>query len=287
MSNETNSLAEMTTNPVAEEQSTAGTNQDPGTDTNEVDDVASNEPSQDEEGQEETTDDGEEPSSKKPKRGFDKRIAKEISRRTQAQQEAEYWKKVALERGTAPQSTAVDTQQAPKPKFSDYNDIEAYTEAVTEWKMEQKLQATLQQRDQQNAQKTLEQSYNQRVQEFVKQKPDFADVLAASDLQISKPVTELIFESEVGPAIAYYLAENEEETERINRMSPARQLAEIGKIEAKLATPVVKEKKRVSQAPAPVKPVQGGAPVAAKSLDDPNLSPEDWIKLRNKARRFR
>lgn len=287
MTTENQSLAEMTTNPVAEEPTTAGTNQAPGTDTNEVDDVASTEPTQDEDGQEETTDDGDEPSSKKPKRGFDKRIAKEISRRTQAQQEAEYWKKVALERGTAPQSTAVDTQQAPKPKFSDYNDIEAYTEAVTEWKLEQKLQATLQQREQQNAQKTLEQSYNQRVQEFAKIKPDFADVLASSDLQISKPVTELIFESEVGPAIAYYLAENEEETERINRLSPARQLAEIGKIEAKLATPVVKEKKRVSQAPAPVKPVQGGAPVAAKTLDDPNLSPDDWIKLRNKARRFR
>lgn len=288
MTTENQSLAEMTTNPVAEEQSTAGTNQDPGTDTNEVDGVASTEPNQDEDGQEEeTTNDGEEPSNKKPKRGFDKRIAKEISRRTQAQQEAEYWKKVALERGTAPQSPAGDTQQARKPVFSDYNDIEAYTEAVTDWKLEQKLQATLQQQAQQNAQKTMEQSYNQRVQEFAKIKPDFADVLASSDLQISKPVTELIFESEVGPAIAYYLAENEEETERINRLSPARQLAEIGKIEAKLSTPVVKEKKKISQAPAPVKPVQGGAPVVAKSLDDPNLSPEDWIKLRNKARRYK
>lgn len=289
MTTETNSLAELATNPVAEEQkTTAGTNQASGTDTNEVDDVASTEPTQDEDGQEiETTEDGEDTSSKKPKKGFEKRIAKEISRRTQAQQEAEYWKKVALERGAAPQSAAADTQQAQKPKFSDYNDIEAYTEALTEWKMEQKLQATLQQREQQNARKTVEQSYNQRVAEFTKTKPDFAEVLAASEMVVSQPVTELILESDVGPAIAYYLAENEDELERINRMSAARQLAEIGKIEAKLTTPVAKEKKKVSQAPAPVKPVSGGAPVAAKSLDDPNLSAEDWIKLRNKAKRFR
>lgn len=275
----------MTTNPAATE--VVETTQTSEAVQNEVDEVASTETTQDEGGQDDTTDDGDESSSKKPKKGFEKRIAKEISRRTQAQQEAEYWKKVALERGTSPQPAAVGTQEAPKPKFADYNDIETYTEALTDWKMEAKLQASLQQRDKQTAQQSLEKSYNARVQEFVKVTPDFADVLAASDLQISQPVTELIFESDVGPAIAYYLAENEAETERINKLSPARQLAEIGKIEAKLTAPVADKKKKVSQAPAPVKPVQGGAPVSTKSIDDPNISSEDWIKLRNKARRFK
>jgi hypothetical protein len=285
MTIENQSLSEMTTNPASTD--IVDTTQTSEAVQNEVDEVESTETTQDEGGQDESTDDGDESTKLKPKKGFDKRIAKEISRRTQAQQEAEYWKKVALERGTAPQPAAAGTQEAPKPKFSDYNDIETYTEALTDWKMESKLQATMQQRDKQTAQKTLEQSYNTRVQEYVKVKPDFADVLSSSDLQISQPVTELIFESDVGPAIAYYLAENEEETERINRLSPARQLAEIGKLEAKLAAPVAKEKKKVSQAPAPVKPVQGGAPVSAKSLDDPNISSEDWIKLRNKARRYK
>jgi hypothetical protein len=47
------------------------------------------------------------------------------------------------------------------------------------------------------------------------------------------------------------------------------------------------EKKTVSKAPTPVKPVHGGQIVPAKSLDDPNISPEDWIILRNKAKGHR
>lgn len=281
MSVETNSLAELATNTAPEQGETEQKSVAAET---ELDPNVSNETNEDDAGTDETNEDAE--GEKKPKRGFDKRIAKEIARRTSAQQEAEYWKKVALERGT-PQPAAAGTQEVPKPKFADYNDIEAYTEAVTDWKVEQKLQASLQQREQQSAQRSVEQSYNERVAAFVKVQPDFQEVLAASELQISKPVTDLIFESDVGPAIVYYLAENEEETERINKLSPARQLAEIGKIEAKLAVPRAAEKKIVSKAPAPVKPVTGSAPVVKKSLDDPSLSAEEWIKLRNKTRNFR
>lgn len=229
----------------------------------------------------------------KAKKGFEKRISKEVARKNEALREAEYWKKVALERG-ATQETAAQpqrTEAADKPKFSDYNDIESYTEAVTDWKMERKLE----QIQQQSKAKTVEETYNSRVKEFEKTRPDFQEVLADSDLQISKPVTDLIFESDVGPAIVMYLAENEEETERINGMSQVRQLAEIGKIEAKLSkiqsgkssNGAASSEKKLSKAPAPVKTVSGGAPVTTKSLDDPGLSPEEWIKMRNKQRNFR
>jgi hypothetical protein len=87
------------------------------------------------------------------------------------------------------------------------------------------------------------------------------------------------------------LAENEDEAERINGLSPARQLAEIGKIEAKLTSKATgnktPEKKTISRAPTPIKPVQGGQVVSTKSLDDPNLSPAEWIKMRNKQTGFR
>lgn len=283
MTVENQSLADLATKPAA--TTVAETTQTSEAETNEVDLDESTETTLDEGGQDESNDDAE-ASDKKPKKGFEKRIAKEIARRTQATQEAEYWKKVALERGV-PQPTAVGTQEVQKPKFADYNDIEAYTEAVTDWKMEQKLAATMQQRAQQDAKRSVEQSYNDRVKEFTKVQPDFQEVLAASELQISNPVTELIFESDVGPAIVYYLAENEDETDRINKLSPARQLAEIGKIEAKLSKPTTKEAKKLSSAPAPVKPVTGSAPVAKKSMDDPTMSADEWIKARNAARKFR
>ena len=84
----------------------------------------------------------------------------------------------------------------------------------------------------------------------------------------------------------YYLANNEDEAKRINGMSAVRQIAEIGKIEARLSTQKPQEKK-VSKAPAPLKPLSGGAPVTSKKLDDPTLSAEEWIKMRNKAKRFK
>jgi hypothetical protein len=173
-------------------------------------------------------------------------------------------------------------QAADKPKFSDYNDIETYTEALTDWKLEQKLA----QQEQKTKAKTVADSYNDRVKEFSKSRPDFQEVIASSDLSISDPVKELIFESDVGPALALYLAENEEEAERINGMSIVRQVAEIGKLEDKLSAKKV-DKKVVSKAPAPVSPIKGGAPVTAKSLDDPSIAPDEWIKMRNKQTKFR
>lgn len=256
---------------------------------NEVTDADVTDASKDDAGEAEEThnSDDEEVESEKPKakKGFEKRISKEVARKNEALREAEYWKKVALEQGAKAPQEPTKQDDASKPKFSDYNDIEAYTEAVTDWKLERKLQEV----QQQNKQKSATETYNSRVREFEKVRPDFQEVLASTELQISQPVTELILESEVGPAVVLYLAENEDETERINGLSPARQLAEIGKIEAKLASKATTkvEKKVVSKAPTPVKPVSGSAPVAKKSLDDPSLSAEEWIKMRNKERGYR
>jgi hypothetical protein len=148
--------------------------------------------------------------------------------------------------------------------------------------MEKKLQEV----QQANRGNQVVQNYNDRIKDFEKTRPDFKEVLADSDLTVSDAVKELIFDSEVGPALALYLAENEDEATRINGMSTVRQLAELGKLETKLA-PKAKEKSKVSKAPAPIKPVQGGAPVTTKSLDDPSIAPDEWIKMRNKQTKFR
>ena len=273
------SLSEMDTNPAATE--VVEKEQNSGVAETEVENTNSTEAHEDAEGEENSSDS--EAESEKPKKsGFEKRISKEVARKNEALREAEYWKKVALERQGEPQKAAVVEQAADKPKFSDYNDIETYTEALTDWKLEQKLA----QQEQKTKAKTVADSYNDRVKEFSKSRPDFQEVLASSDLSISDPVKELIFESDVGPALALYLAENEEEAERINGMSIVRQVAEIGKLEDKLSAKKV-DKKVVSKAPAPVSPIKGGAPVTAKSLDDPSIAPDEWIKMRNKQTKFR
>ena len=275
------SLAEMATNtattePVVENE------QNSEAVTNDAEDISSAEATLDEDGHEDN-EDSEVESKVKPKKGFEKRIAKEVARKNEALRESEYWKKVALERGAGEPQKATPVVQAAKPKFADYNDIEAYTEALTDWKMESKLQEA----SQKTKQATQVETYQSRLKDFEKANPDFQEVLASTDAQISDAVKQAVFESDVGPAVLYYLANNEDEAERISGMSVYRQVAEIGKIEAKLVAQKPKEKKVTSTAPAPIKTVSGGAPVTTKKFDDPMMPADEWIKSRNKLKGFK
>lgn len=274
------SLAELATNPATSTE--VENDQNSGVDETEVENTDSTEAHEDAEGNTNSEDSEDESEVKPKKSGFEKRISKEVARKNAALQEVAYWKKVALEKGVANEKPQAETKVETKPKFADYNDIEAYTDAMTDWKMEKKLQE-VQQTSKAN---TVVKNYNDRIAEFEKTRPDFKEVLAESELTVSDAAKELIFDSEVGPAIVLYLAENEDEAHRINGMSAVRQLAELGKLETKL-TPKVKEKKVTSNAPAPIKPVQGGAPITTKSLDDPTMPTDEWIKMRNKQTKFR
>ena len=277
------SLAEVAQEPAPEVKTSGETTQNSEVETRDEENTNSSESVENDSG-DENSEDSEVESQSKPKKGFEKRIGKEIARKNEALREAEYWKRVALERGAG--ETKVEPQQqvqAPvKPKFSDYNDIEAYAEAVAVYTVEEKFRK----QEQRAQQVTQEQTYKSRLEEFKKSTPDFDDVLASTDATVSDAVKASIFESDVGPAVLYYLANNEDEAKRINGMSAVRQIAEIGKIEARLSTQKPQEKK-VSKAPAPLKPLSGGAPVTSKKLDDPTLSAEEWIKMRNKAKRFK
>ena len=106
---------------------------------NEADSTESVESTENDSGNENSDADAEsESESKKSGKGFEKRIERFNRRLAEKEAEIEHWRKVAL------QSAQGGTQQvqpatqpivsSEKPKFSDYNDIEAYTDAMTEWK---------------------------------------------------------------------------------------------------------------------------------------------------------
>ena len=83
----------------------------------------------------------------------------------------------------------------------------------------------------------------------------------------------------IGPHIAVYLAQHPEEAERIAKLKPSRQAAEIVALEAKVKRPA----KAPSKTPTPINPV-GGKAAATEPLDtrDPKavekLSTTEWIK---------
>ena len=223
---------------------------------------------------------------KPKKRGFARRVEKLNARIAAREQELEYWKNVAL-RGEQPQQTAQpQPAAADKPKFSDFNDLEAYTEAVTDWK----LQRALQQVQQQTQVQQLSQTYEQRLTQYKAEVPDFDEVMTDfvedyGDMNVPE-IVQVAMESNVGPQLAYYLAKNTEEVERIAKLPSHRRLLELGKLEDKLSQPktqkpVAEPVKKVSAAPPPVKPVRGTGKVESSTdLSDPNLSYSDWLKRR-------
>ena len=222
---------------------------------------------------------------RKPKRGFAKRIEKFNQKLSAKDAEIEYWRQVALK--AAPQDSGVvatpQSSQA-KPKFSDFNDIEQYAEALTDWK----LQNSMSQVQQQTAMMQTAKTYETRLEQFKQSTRDFDDVMTefVEDYgNINVPeVVQVAYESEVGPQIAYYLAKNTQEFERIAKLPQHRRLLELGKIEDRIvsqqkSTPV-RETKKISEAPKPVQPVKGTGKVESGDLSDPNLSYSEWLKRR-------
>lgn len=110
--------------------------------------------------------------------------------------------------------------------------------------------------------------------------PDFDKVVG--NLEPNTPLAIAIIEAENADDVAYYLMKNQEVLGRILKLNPLAAVREIGKLEAKLlADPPVKPK-TPSKAPAPISPVSGSATVSAKSLSDPEISYDEFVRIRNK-----
>ena len=218
--------------------------------------------------------------------GWKKRIDRFNRRIAEKEAEAEHWKKVALEgaRATPVQEPVVSDE---KPDISNFDDITAFTEALTDWKVRQAMAS----REAETKRTEVTRTYQQRVTDFIKSKPDFNEVLAeVGDIPASPEIHQVIIESEVGPALAYHLAQHPDEMRRINGLAPHRRLIEMGKLEDKLTpkeTPTAAPAP-VSKAPVPIKAEKGAAPVK-KDLNDPNLSQAEYRELRAKqlGRRYR
>lgn len=96
---------------------------------------------------------------------------------------------------------------------------------------------------------------------------DFQEVVGGDDVRITTIMRDAIFELDdydVQAEVAYYLGTNKKESLRISKLSPMRQIAEIGKLEDRLASKPTPTK-RPSSAPDPIKPV-GGATTKTNKL---------------------
>lgn len=237
------------------------------------------------------TDEPESDKAGKKKGGFQRRIDKLNARVSAKEQEAEYWRQQALKGASEPKKDQVDSkpsQSEGKPNVDDFTSHADFVEKLTDWKTKQALKEHTQALEQsrlQTEQANAAKSYSDRAKAFLEKHPDFNEVLADIETPLSATVKEIIVSSEMGPELAYELAKNPEEFERVCKLPPLAAAREMGKLESRLTVSAPQEKKtelkKITKAPNPVNPVgTGGKGAAPKSLSDPTISQAEYEKLR-------
>jgi hypothetical protein len=191
------------------------------------------------------------------------------------------------------------TEEAKEPKPEDFATVGEYTEALTDFKVEKKFKAREAESERQRiaaAQAEADRAYSTRVAEAVKKHPDFYEKMEemgkSGDDRVPTDVVEYIRESEYGPLLQYHLATNQSEFERLKKLSPRRFIAELGKLESTLETPKVAPAlasvaKTVSQAPAPITPIDTSSTVVNKDpakMTFPELREYERQRAANKRR---
>jgi hypothetical protein len=164
-----------------------------------------------------------------------------------------------LEKSKSPAPAEV---QATAPKQEDFATVAEYVDAQVEWKLKQK-EAEQAETAKKTADQQVQADHMKRVKAFSDAHPDYDEVLAKADLTLSMPLIQYIRESEMGPDLAFHLSNHVDVAERLNRLSPIKALAEIGKIEAKLTPPAKAEETK----PAANTPTQSRAPAPISTID--------------------
>lgn len=216
---------------------------------------------------------------------LEKRLSKERRKREELSRRLQVTEELAL-RGRQEQPKAQPVAENGEPKRENFDSYEAFIEARAEWRADRKVEEKLAKNREQEAQtrtaeeqRKIEQQFRERAKETAKKFEDFDEVMESSDAPMTKAMAEAILHSDVGAEVAYHLAKNPGEAERIAALPAARQAAEIGRLEAKLSAPAVPTPKP-SKAPAPIKPV-GGKEVAGDDMPDP-ANTKAWIDWRNR-----
>lgn len=195
----------------------------------------------------------------------------------EAAREAAYWRGLAEAR--AAKETTPEAPQG-KPTADQFNDYAEFVEALTEWKATEKVNAALSQRDAKQQEAVKADSWQQRAAAAKAELPDFDSVLANSTAPMSQAMAEVIKESDLGPKVAYHLAQNPDVAARLSGLSPTQAAREIGRIEASLSAPKPVPEKRTTSAPTPPTPIGSGR----STVGDPaKMSQADYLAWRANA----
>jgi hypothetical protein len=187
----------------------------------------------------------------------------------------------------APQETFPTLESVGYDEGKFYAAVAAFTKGSTEAAKVAAREAAQEiiqaERDAQSKEQT-NRTWKAKEAEFLKSKPDYAQKVYRDPRDggpiVTQTMGEVMLASELGPAIAYYLAENAESAAKIANLPPLEQAREIGRIEAKLELAKAPPKPAVSQAPPPVNKVDTADAVAEKTPDV--MTDNEFAKWRKK-----
>lgn len=154
-----------------------------------------------------------------------------------------------------------------QPKPEDFTTVAEYTDALTDWKVDKKFAEREQQQAADKAKAEAEaatKAFQTRLAAAIKEIPDYQEVIDSSEAIARHHILNYLIESDIGPKLQYHLAKNPDVLDRLNQLSPIKAIAELGKLETKLEKPVEPKAEAklnsvvpVSQAPAPITPIDG------------------------------
>lgn len=243
-------------------------------------DAEADQSGQDGEGKDATATD--EAKEKKPNPKLERRFSEITKQREQARQEAQREREQRealeirlkeLEAKVNPPAAQPEDELGEEPKPEMFNDMFEYARALAEYTADKKLMERDNEEKARQAKAQQEakfQAWADRVNAAKNELPDFDDMVQSSDVRVSDPVRDAIIESENGPKILYWLAENTDFAKKLADMSVVSAVREIGKIEARFEKAKDPEPKPVvgkSKAPAPINPLRGAVNTVDANMD--------------------
>jgi hypothetical protein len=243
-------------------------------------DAEADQSGQDGEGKDATATD--EAKEKKPNPKLERRFSEITKQREQARQEAQREREQRealeirlkeLEAKVNPPAAQPEDELGEEPKPEMFNDMFEYARALAEYTADKKLMERDNEEKARQAKVQQEakfQAWADRVNAAKNELPDFDDMVQSSDVRVSDPVRDAIIESENGPKILYWLAENTDFAKKLADMSVVSAVREIGKIEARFEKAKDPEPKPVvgkSKAPAPINPLRGAVNTVDANMD--------------------
>ena len=227
------------------------------------------------------------PVEKPAEESIPKGVQKRIDRAVRQKYEAEARAKILEERVSAMearQSQAPQQRQSTngEPTIDKFDNFDEYVAAKAEYIAKKQIESTLTEREMRQRaeyetaerQKTVD-SWNKRVASATADMPDFEEVLASSDVPMTLPMQQAIMESDIGPKLAYYLANNPDEAEQIAGMSPIGTIRALGRIEERLSA---KPTKTPTSMPPPIKSLGTKAIVTKDPGKMSDAEYEKWRK---------